>query len=457
MPDLKAKWNETSGDDLTSGDVVCIVGTNQEAAKLQGMGYRATTAGDVMQAVLDIERDGRAALICLNAQASEEFADTCESTGVPYARSKVYGRHDIDGVGSLMLDGEIQGLQSRLDSMREEAKRKALERLGVYDVLDIALQIASGEADRERVSTGLQALDDALGGGLQMGCLAVLGATSSTGKTTLALQIADGIAAGGRPVLFVTVEQGRHELVAKSISRLMRLLPTHNGGWYVASSADIQSTKAKKLWGSSMHIAFNQACADYSARIAPNMHIMELEKQPSTADIRKAAKKISTLYGQPPVVFVDYLQLLAPISERMSDKQAVDHNVMDLRHLARDLVTCVFVISSLNRASYSEGVTQEAFKESGSVEYSADVLLGMQPRGLTEELDEVTEKKQKREARRIERAFKGRPNREVEIRILKNRGGAVPQEAVPIDYSAICNLFTCSTTAKPTRAGRKVK
>ena len=161
--------------------------------------------------------------------------------------------------------------------------------------------------------------------------------------------------------------------------------------------------------------------------------------------------------GVAPCVFVDYLQLLAPASDRMTERQAVDHNVMDLRHLARDLQTCVFVISSLNRASYSEGVTQEAFKESGAIEYGSDLLLGMQPRGLTERLEAVPESKQKREARKAEREFKGMANREVEVRVLKNRGGAVPSDCVPLDYSAVCNLFTCGTAKKSAQRPKRVK
>lgn len=432
---------------------VFIVGTLQEAGRIRAAGHRAESthgleAWDKSNLAMDLERQGEYAIILLGGGAAEEFSDTCTQAGAAFVVIEpdrvARAMADEAGFSSFLDDAEREAMERRATAI-EEAHRSRLQSMGVYDVMDVAIELAAGEADRERVPTGLQALDDAIGGGLPTGGLTVLGATSSTGKTTLALQVADEIARRGRPVLFVTVEQGRHELVAKSISRLMRQIPTKNGGYYVAGASDLQSAKAREAWGAPMHAAFSTACGSYSASIAPNMKFMELAEQPTTEQIRQAAEVLREHRGVAPCVIIDYLQLLAPASDRMTERQAVDHNVMDLRHLARDLQTCVFVISSLNRASYSEGVTQEAFKESGAIEYGSDLLLGMQPRGLTERLESVPESKQKREARKAEREFKGMANREVEVRVLKNRGGAVPSDGVALDYSAVCNLFTCGT------------
>lgn len=444
---------------------IFIVGTTQEASRIRAAGYRSeATQGleswDKSNLALNLARQGTYAVILLGGDAADEFSDACDQAGaandvVPVDTS-AYAQALSDDLNlkSFLQAEESKALERQTEAV-EAARRRHLQSMGVYDVLDIAVELAAGEADRERIPTGLRVLDDAIGGGLPTGGLTVLGATSSTGKTTLALQIADTVSASGRPVLFVTVEQGRHELVAKSISRLMRQIPSKNGGYYVAGASDLQSAKAREKWGEPMHTAFNRACADYSTSIASNMKFMELAEQPTTAQIRKAAEALRAYRGIAPLVVVDYLQLLSPANERMTERQSVDHNVMDLRHLARDLQACVLVISSLNRASYSEGVTQEAFKESGAIEYGSDVLLGMQPRGLTDRLEGVSESKQKREARKAEREFKSMTNREVEIRVLKNRGGSVPSEAVPLDYAAVCNLFTCGTTGPVDRKHKR--
>ena len=50
-----------------------------------------------------------------------------------------------------------------------------------------------------------------------------------------------------------------------------------------------------------------------------------------------------------------------------------------LKQLANRLQTPVIAISSLSRACYNETIKMSSFKESGGIEYGADVLLGIQP------------------------------------------------------------------------------
>lgn len=422
--------------------LVFIVGSKQEVGAIERAGYRAITEPENELALTSMERRGEFVILHLGSVSMWRLSAALEAAGVPYYEASIDGYTDDTGAWA---DREAANALEIMAETRRAAQKKMLQALGVHDTFDVVLQLASGEADRKRIPTGLESLDKELGGGFPEGGLVILGATSSTGKTTLALQWADNMAASGRPVLFVTVEQGRHELVAKSISRLMRLTEKRFG-WYVASASSIQDTKEREAWDAGTARAFDTACSTYSSTIAPNLHVMELEKQPSTAEIRKAAEAISRSRGVAPCVIVDYLQLLRPANDRMTERQAVDYNVMDLRHLARDLHTCVIAISSLNRSSYSEGASTEAFKESGAIEYGSDILMGMQPRDFEKELEEVTETKRKRAARKIEKGFKSKGNRMVEIVVLKNRGGMAGM-TVPLDYDAVSNLFTVAKSA----------
>lgn len=433
-----------------------IVGTPQEAERVRQAGYIGVSisefdAAQIADHALRLAREGTTAVVMLDSVAAGSFIQTCEQAGAAYRvpdTSLVVEAFKPGGDVPGLCEAEESEALRQAEEDRESAGKRLLASLGVHDVFDVALELAAGQADRVPIPTGISSLDTILGGGFPTGGLVTLGAVSSTGKTTLCLQVADHMAASGRPVLFVTVEQGRHELVAKSLSRLMREIPTRNGGHYVASSADIQNAEARAEWGEPMQGAFVTACTRYTNEIAPNLRIMEMNRQPTTADIRKAAQAIANQYGTAPVVFVDYLQLLSPASERLSERQAVDRNVMDLRHLARDMRTCVVAISSLNRSSYSEGVTLESFKESGGIEYGSDVLLGLQPRGMGSEVGSVRIEEQKRKARSVIDGFKGRVVREAEVKVLKNRAGAVPQEGAPLTYEAVCNRFEADTTAK---------
>lgn len=322
--------------------------------------------------------------------------------------------------------------------LREKAYRDALSSLRVVDPADVAGDIFALSESEEPVATGVAALDDVLDGGLRTGLYA-LGAVSSMGKTTFAVQVADFIAESGRGVLFVTIEQSAREIVAKSLSRYMRTL--NAGSWDAVSATEAVSASRREHWGDGQTAAFFKACEYYAEAVAPRLKILEGTRQPSVADIESVARMIRSHDGQAPVVFIDYLQLLAASSERDTDKKAIDKNVMSLRQLARDMKTPVLVISSLNRSSYSEGVTMDAWKESGAVEYGCDVLLGLQPRGIRETLDKARDTRVKRDAEKAMRRHKAGCERACELVVLKNRNGRTPEDGIPLLFKPLSALY----------------
>jgi DNA repair protein RadA/Sms len=70
-----------------------------------------------------------------------------------------------------------------------------------------------------RVPTGIRELDRVLGGGLVLGSFVLLGGDPGIGKSTLLLQALDGLAAGGRTILYASGE----ESVAQTGLRAARL------------------------------------------------------------------------------------------------------------------------------------------------------------------------------------------------------------------------------------------
>jgi replicative DNA helicase len=69
---------------------------------------------------------------------------------------------------------------------------------------------------------------------------------------------------------------------------------------------------------------------------------------------------------------------LAPYEPRASDKQNTDKAVFELKRLSRDFKIPIVGISSLNRENYNNKISMSAFKESGAIEYSSDVLISLQ-------------------------------------------------------------------------------
>jgi replicative DNA helicase len=145
-----------------------------------------------------------------------------------------------------------------------------------------------------------------------------------------------------------------------------------------------------------------------------------------------------------PVVFVDYLQIITPASERTSDKQNIDRAVTTMKRMSREFDIPVILISSLNRDGYTTPVSYTSFKESGCIEYSADVIMGLNLQEVHEiqSITKITEKQS-----RLDAAKRKLP-RDVELVILKNRNGS-PWVSIPFQYFARFNYFEEISLVKP--------
>jgi replicative DNA helicase len=118
---------------------------------------------------------------------------------------------------------------------------------------------------------------------------------------------------------------------------------------------------------------------------------------------------------------VDYLQILQG-TQKGAIRENVDYNVVELKRLARALDVPVFVISSINRGNYLYPIDFESFKESGGIEYTADVVLGMQLACLDDN-DIFTKDKNIMEKREAIKAAKAENPRKIRLVCLKNRYG----------------------------------
>ena len=359
-----------------------------------------------------------------------------------------YAFKDFDGarrIDAERLKAVLTRVYEEAEKLYDENQNSTLERVlegfNVKKPLDVAEQIYFKRGLQQFIPTGFKCLDAALGGGLPQG-LVTIGAISSIGKTTLALQIADQIAESGRSVLYVTIEQSSLELVSKSLSRIMRQDSEFDREVHPKPASEIMSAKSRETWREEDTQNLIDALNSYVNAIGKHLYILEAAKQPSVSDVEQAAKYLAATGKSAPVIIIDYLQLLAPQSDRDTDKQAIDKNVMSLRQLARELKTPVVVISSLNRGSYNGGVELDSFKESGAIEYSSDVLIGLQPAGMQAKKDATAdEKKAKKAAEQTIRHHKAHSLREVELPILKNRNGGLPDEPVTLHFSAVYSWF----------------
>lgn len=290
-------------------------------------------------------------------------------------------------------------------------------------------EVIQRNATREAIKTGFPTLDDELGeaghpGGLYPG-LYFIGAISSLGKTTFCIQMADQIAESGQDVLFFSLEMADTEIIGKSISRLT---------WHTAPTENAKKTYRGIISGaryakySPAEIKTINAAKERYRKIAEHLFIFDGLGCISVHDIRKIVEKHLSITGCRPVVFIDYLQIIAPDDSRATEKQNTDRAVVELKRISRDHDIPVIAISSFNRENYKNEVSEIAFKESGAIEYSSDVLIGLQFRGAGSPTFNA-------------RAAKAQTPREVELIVLKNRNGRLPNFPVSFSFYPLFNYY----------------
>lgn len=371
---------------------------------------------------LDNDNDGE--------DTANRLVTELERLGISFYRLNLYGEHK-DANEALLKDREsFKTAVEDVEHIEDEALQAAKEEYLKNSTASHLQEFIDGIADSVNtpcISTGFKNLDDALDGGLYEG-LHILGAISSLGKTSLIVQICDQIAANGNDVLIFSLEMARSEIMAKSISRLTFLDAIQNNG----NVRDAKSMRGitdgvRYMRYSNTERELIQRSIKAYGEYAGNIYITEGIGEVGVKEIRETVQQHILFTGKKPVVVVDYLQIIEPTDVRATDKQNIDKAVKELKRISRDNKVPVIAISSFNRANYKEAVTMEAFKESGAIEYSSDVLIGLQLKGAGgKDFD-------------ANKAKTDNP-RKIEFVILKQRNGATGKK-VDMEYYPIFNYF----------------
>lgn len=414
---------------ITEGvfDALSVIEAGYPAVALNG-------TGNVKTLVKFLENQGTTATLILcpdNDQKPEtkdkvtkafnELAEGLQRLNISYIRADINGEYK-DANEHLTQD-KPSFLTALQFAQRQTARRP--DNTSYYIDKLMRAEIDRFQAD---IKTGFSNLDEAQGGGLYSG-LYVLAAISSLGKTSFALQMADQIAAGGHDVLYFSLEQSRLELVTKSIARNTVTINPDTGKHDF--SYGVKSMQIRKgFWGPTVRAAADR----YKDAVKDKVSIIEGNFNCNVTYINEYVRRYMQQNGTKPVIFVDYLQILqpAPVDRKQSTKEAIDNIVTELKRISRSLDLTIIVISSVNRSNYLTPIDFESLKESGGIEYSCDVVWGLQLQCLNEELFSA-EKKTKQKRARIKEAKAANP-REIELVCLKNRFGIS-------SYSCYYNYF----------------
>lgn len=224
------------------------------------------------------------------------------------------------------------------------------------------------ETGREVIGlrTGLPSLDRPLNG-LHKG-LYILGGGPGMGKTAIAFQIAENVAhVEGVPVVYVSFENSPQSLVERRLAAEANKSASHLARGYVGAD-ELQAAAS--------------ALSEKLERVA----IVEGRSDLDVDRLGEIVGQVKRRHGSDQCfVVVDYLQLWAKAARRdggsMSIREKVEVMGAELLQLVNTHRCPVLAMSSLSRGSKGEGVngyehpTLASLKESGDLEFAADVVL----------------------------------------------------------------------------------
>lgn len=288
-----------------------------------------------------------------------------------------------------LANGESEDLATR-DFEAEIARIKRRDR-GEHDgaehfatLIEPELETMRRRAEGEEAPlvTPWESVNKAFRGGIWPG-LHVLVSASGMGKTQWAMQVAVAAAEAGHPVVYAGLELGRLDVV-------MRVLGIVSG----------------RPWSDLM---FGKDAFAKTAH-ASEEHKKKLRELPLYIDIappfgwKTSRLELLARRHKPKLLVLDYVQLIAPESEREDARRTIGRAAYAARAVARDYGCAVLAISSTARANYvnvdgAEGDPKKKLghgdparliglgKESGELEFASDtvLVLGHEPRAEGEE------------------------------------------------------------------------
>ena len=282
------------------------------------------------------------------------------------------------------------------------------EIINTTKLLEEYMAYIQDETKVKRTPLGFNKLDNLLNGGVPNG-LITLGAIPSIGKTTFMLQVADNIASmENTKVLFFSLEMSRFDLISKSLSRL------------TYQCEDLEQLTCNELLSNDEAIDYNTIAQRYEP-MANNLYTIDYLYK--IEDITAFINQFRDAFpNENVVVIIDYLQYI--LCSNSNDKQAIDLITKRLKELSKELGITIIAISSLNRANYGGNITMESFKESGSIEYTSDILMGLEYINTNATDRDVEAKK---------------CPRKVAISVIKNRYGSLGK--VNMDFYTKYNTY----------------
>ena len=229
----------------------------------------------------------------------------------------------------------VETIEDSFKRVAEEAERKA-------ESNDTSTSILTGFNEVDSVT-----------GGMWPGEMIVLGARTSIGKTSFAMQVAWNAAIAGVSTLVVSLEMSEAQLVHR----------------YAAYLEDIPISMIR---GEAMTMGQWESFKSMHKTYAGTKLATTVARSATMQRIRSIVRS-EVLRNGTKLVIIDYLQLIAPRDVKRSKYEQVTEISSDIKSLAMELDIAVVALSQLNRQGEENQLPLLSnLRESGAIEQDAD-------------------------------------------------------------------------------------
>ena len=273
---------------------------------------------------------------------------------------------DID---DLYLNEEIDSIQDFIKESEEKIRDvtkenrtssfKTMKNIATEAVLQIENQRHSGDGYTTGITTGYENINR-FTNGFQRGEVTIVGARTSVGKTTLALNMAYKAARSGATVAIFELEMTAESLAKRMISMASNVSLSKI---MTGTLSDIDRVKVSTI---SKEIMALPIYIDDGAN-----SLLDIETK-----CRQLMEKVPSLS----LVVVDHMSIVKIVGSKRSDSRVDEMRKISqgLHSLAKELDISILAVAQLNRESIKGEVKRPRMvdiKESGAIEQDADVIL----------------------------------------------------------------------------------
>lgn len=279
----------------------------------------------------------------------------------------------------------------------------------------------------EAIPTSFNELDKILNGGLRTGLIAI-GGVPSIGKSTFVLQMINKIAAcSDKDVLYFALEMSKQELIAKCLSRISYEINPK----LAFTALEAMNPNIIESWNNEKRDLFDLVTTSEFSQQAKNIYIRD--GYFTIDDIKQQIENHILYTANTPIVVLDYLQIIN-LGEHYADAtQIIAKAVLDLKQLSLAKNIPVICISSFNRDAYDKNGEIKSFKQSGNIEYTADVAIALDYSNILNENSEDFKT-------RIDNARSNGLPIKINVSVLKNRNGRIG--TTTLEFNPKYNLFS---------------